>query len=348
MTKLKVAIRADGGCDIGLGHIMRTAPIAMSLKNRGIETLYLCSDDAVQGLIEELGFPCVVLSSNRSHLIDEVPKIAEAVKCFGIGFVLVDSFSASNEYFRKLSRFCHVGTVAYGKRFTDALSLVISYSPLTDFEWYARNFTERTRLLLGAKYVPLRPDFAQTVERDYYASVRDVLILAGGEDRLGVCDALVNTMIVDHAWDDVKLHVVSSARSVLMHSLTSSRVLLNSHLDGRAMAGLMRCCDLAITASGNTVYELAALGVPMIAFATSDEQAEQGNKGDFLCWLGDVRDETHFGVNEAKIAEISSAALAISRSPVERKRLGSAAKAAGIDGNGAERIAKEIENLLLG
>ena len=348
MNKQTVAIRADGGCGIGLGHIMRTAPIAMGLRRRGVETIYLCSDDAVRSVIEELGFHYVNLDSDRSNLIAEIPKVSEVVERIGISFVLVDNFSASNEYFKGLSRFCRVGAMAYGKRFTDALDLIISYSPLTDFEWYARSFAKRTRLLLGAKYIPLRPDFAQSEERDYRAPVRDVFITAGGEDRFGVCAALIETMATDRAWDDVVFHVVSNIRAVGIYGFANGRALLHSHLNGCAMADLMRRCDLAITASGNTVYELAALGVPMIAFAISDEQVEQGNKGDFLRWLGDIRDTDYIGVSKTKVEEISSVALAIASSPWERARLGSAAKAAGIDGNGADRIAEEIQKLLLG
>lgn len=347
MIEPKVAIRADGGCGIGLGHIMRTAPIALALKRRGVEAIYLCSDDMAQSVIEDLGLQCVSLGTDRSNLITEVPTIEKIAERVGVRFILVDNFSANNEYFRGLARFCHVGAMAYGKRFTEALDLIISYSPLTDFEWYAHAFSERTRLLLGLRYIPLRPDFSQRVERDYRATVRNLFISAGGEDRLGVCASIIKAMAGDRAWDNVRFHVVGNGRAVETDDSASERVLFYSHLDGRAMASLMMHCDLAITASGNTVYELAALGVPMIAFATSDEQAEQGNKGDFLHWLGDIRDATHAGVNKVKIEEISSEAYFIANSPEERERLGSAAKAAGIDGNGADRIAEEIQKLLL-
>ena len=347
MSRSKIAIRADGGCGIGFGHIMRTAPIAMELRRKGVDAIYICSDDAVRGVMEDLGIPCIILDSDRSNLIAEMPKIENVIEHSGVNFVLVDTFSANNEYFKGLSKFCRVGAMAYGKRFTEALDLVISYSPLTDFEWYARTFSERTRLLLGAKYTPLRPGFARSVERDYCEPVTDVFIAAGGEDRLGACAALIETMTAERAWDNVTFHVVSNVRLVGMCESPSDRVKFYSHLDGCAMADLMGHCDLAITASGNTVYELAALGVPMIAFATSDEQVEQGNKGEFLLWLGDIRDETRVEINKAKVREISSVALSIADSPRERERLGFAAKAEGIDGNGAERIAEEIQRLLL-
>lgn len=38
------------------------------------------------------------------------------------------------------------------------------------------------------------------------------------------------------------------------------------HSDVKDMAGLMRTCQLAVTAGGTTIYELSVLGVPFVCF----------------------------------------------------------------------------------
>ena len=44
------------------------------------------------------------------------------------------------------------------------------------------------------------------------------------------------------------------------------------HTDVQDMAGLMAQCDLAVTAGGTTIYELAAVGVPFLCFSYAENQ----------------------------------------------------------------------------
>lgn len=44
------------------------------------------------------------------------------------------------------------------------------------------------------------------------------------------------------------------------------------HTDVQDMAGLMAKCDLAVTAGGTTIYELAAVGVPFLCFSYAENQ----------------------------------------------------------------------------
>ncbi len=50
----------------------------------------------------------------------------------------------------------------------------------------------------------------------------------------------------------------------------ASRLYL--HTDVQDMAGLMAQCDLAVTAGGTTIYELAAVGVPFLCFSYAENQ----------------------------------------------------------------------------
>ena len=344
MPKGSVAIRADGGQGVGMGHIVRTVPIAHELNKLGIDTLYVCADSAVKRYIESLGFPCAVLDTDRTHLVSELPRMKDLIKSRGVDFILCDSFYANNDYFKCLAEDCLVGAMAYGKRFTEGLDLVVSYSPLTDVDWYKEAFTADTRMLLGPRFVPLRAAFSKTPVRSCSPSVRDVLIMAGGEDRYRVCPKLVSIMLADGFWDDVRFHVVSS----LDFECAASRVSVYRALDDSEMADLMTRCDLAISAAGNAVYELAALRVPMIVYAISDEQAEQGNKGAFLRWVGDLRTSTKDAVGWSKLNDVSSIAREVSENPEERFSMALAARKAGIDGLGASRIAAGIHKLLYG
>ncbi len=49
---------------------------------------------------------------------------------------------------------------------------------------------------------------------------------------------------------------------------------LTVYHDVSDMASLMKKCDIAITAGGSTIYELAAIGVPMICFSYALNQEQ--------------------------------------------------------------------------
>ena len=50
-----IFIRADGGREVGSGHIMRCLSIAGALQRRGEEVLFLLADDSAAGLLAERG-----------------------------------------------------------------------------------------------------------------------------------------------------------------------------------------------------------------------------------------------------------------------------------------------------
>ena len=58
------------------------------------------------------------------------------------------------------------------------------------------------------------------------------------------------------------------------------------------MASLMSECDLALSAGGTTLYELCAVGIPSISFATADNQlnaADTFAKKHIIPYAGDIR-----------------------------------------------------------
>jgi spore coat polysaccharide biosynthesis predicted glycosyltransferase SpsG len=57
-----------------------------------------------------------------------------------------------------------------------------------------------------------------------------------------------------------------------MQRLSSFFSWIHIHTDVQDMAGLMKKCDIAISAGGTTLYELAAVGVPVICFSYAENQ----------------------------------------------------------------------------
>ena len=147
-------------------------------------------------------------------------------------------------------------------------------------------------LLFGGAYAPLREEFSVnriTVRND----VRKVLITTGGADLLGMSLRLLNRIRTQPYFDKIVWQIVSGRFNTHLPQLEESaeeydnvEILVNV----QNMAERMRECDVAISASGTTLYELAAVGVPTICFEVADNQkgAESWEKWGYMLYAGNA------------------------------------------------------------
>ena len=267
----------------------------------------------------------------------------------GVTFVFVDSFCANNAYFKMLSRFCPVGTFGYGDRFSEGLSLIVSYLACTDYEWYEREFADRsTRVLLGSSYVPVRREFSSLRGLDRYGSTKGILLTVGGSDELGVTCALLERLVDSPLIRSFDIHVVIGEASrcgrVLEETYGSNpRVVLHENVD--RMSEVFALCDIAVTAAGYTVFELAVSRIPMVAFAVSDDQAQNGKVPGVMKWMGDIRSEDHAALDPYALSSVIECACELAHSDGLRLAMTKAADEYRIDGLGGARIADEIVSI---
>lgn len=339
-TQPVVAIRADGSASIGMGHIMRTLAVAVELRDLGACVVFVCSDEESAKVVGARGFETRVLGTEPEQLSACIDVEVLAFEDLGACFIFVDSFFANNLYFERVSHVGPVGSFAFGKRFSLGLDLMVSYLPSDDASWMRNRFAEDATLLLGESYVPLRREFRGITSRSMNRPVGDVLVMSGGSDPLDMSMLVLEAMECDPLWDSVIRHVVAGPAcqhktALRTHAEKSGRTIL--HEDVSNMAALMCGCDIAITSCGFSCYELAACGVPMVAFATSDDQAKNGVLHNIMVYAGDARSDPRSIASEAvrmagRLAQNRPARLAMREGATEK----------GIDGRGAERIARAI------
>lgn len=342
----KVAIRADGGKAMGLGHIMRTLPIAQSLRTRGCDVLYICSNDEPLSLLQERGLECLVVDDGYGRFKTSEDVVRLFVENEQLDFVFVDSFEANNDYFKMISKNCLVGTMGYRRRFSSSLDLIVSYLDSTDMRWYESQFDKnKTRVLLGSSYVPLRCEFRHREEQPLVQCARSLFLSVGGADEGNLTGLLLKTLLADSFWKNADIHVVIGMSfrhaSDLKRCFSGhSRVCLHENVQD--MASLMSKCELAITAAGYTVFELAACRVPMVAFSLSEDQAENGKAEGIMVWVGDLRRFDGDGYDVAAIKNMVSRARSLASDACSRQKMIEEMHRRHIDGAGSDRIADEI------
>ncbi len=200
-----------------------------------------------------------------------------------------------------------------------------------------------TRLLLGAKYVLLRPEFLAERPREEIAGVaRKFLVTMGGSDSENVTAAVVRAL--PQLGNDFEATVVVGGGSPHYESLQAlvERLPVKVRLERSLanMAPIMGWADVAIAAPGGTCWELAFLGVPMILITLSRDQernaASIGNVGAALT-LG-----WHANLSEQ---EISDAITSVMNSAEERRAMSERGRRL-VDGQGAARVVEFLRNCL--
>ncbi|UOG59335.1 PseG/SpsG family protein [Leptospira noguchii] len=134
---------------------------------------------------------------------------------------------------------------------------------------------ERNKIFTGIEYVLLRKPFRDLFEAPRFREkIKSILvILGGGDDKWGLIPKILEILTKEYpAWK--KEIVIGPALRNLkeIESKKDRNTNLHSGLNAIDMRDLMLSVDLAITAGGQTTYELAKCEVPMVIIETAENQ----------------------------------------------------------------------------
>jgi spore coat polysaccharide biosynthesis predicted glycosyltransferase SpsG len=184
-------------------------------------------------------------------------------------------------------------------------------------------------LLLGPAYALLRSQFRGLPPRPAFTRVRRVLVTFGGSDSLGLTARAVRALDAIPGPLEVRIVAGLLAGAALSVSACHRVEVLRDVTD---MAGLMQWADLAVSAAGQTIFELAAAGCPAVCLVAADNQAR--NAVLFEGVGSAVVLDGRLAGNEA----IGAALRHLADDPDRRAAMNRAGRAA-VDGCGTQRVA---------
>lgn len=349
-------IRADGNTDIGMGHVMRCLSVAEAAAE--LSPTFITADEGCRGMIEDRGFRVIVLNTDYKNMTDEPALLADLFDR-DADVLLVDSYQVSVAYYRALTKLVRVACfedmgIAY------PVHLLVNYNIYA--QGLARNYmpprsendavrTCPDRFLLGAAYMPLRKAFQEPSSYVVGDSVTDVTITTGGSDpyfaTASFADVLINDGFTGALFKErkLRLHLVSGPFNRFADELKcryQSYEGIVIHERVKDMRGLLSDSDVVISATGSTIYEISALGVPMVVFYFAENQ-RQG--AEALEKLTDIVNAGCFAEDGAAVAErVTQALTKCILDKSYRERLSRQEKEL-IDGKGAKRIAEQLKAL---
>lgn len=344
----KLLVRADANKTIASGHVKRCLSIANALSQTNTEIVFIVSDVEAKEVLKDADYKCIVLENDYRQKEKELPIVAKIIKEEDANGILVDSYEVTDFYLAKLAEQCAVAYIATMKNINFTGKLLINYTQYSrqkEFDEKYSGIKKHGFLLQGERYVPLRDEF-QNISYKLRDKVEKVLITTGGSDTDNMSLAILQECLKQHRLSDMQYTVVVGSYFLNTDKLEViekkySQVSLKYHVTN--MSELMRTHDVAVSAGGTTLFELCACGIPTVSFAMADNQlmmtryfAERG----VIPYAGDERQDKA-GVVRNITEQLEYWAQHIDEINTIGKKMKSL-----VDGRGAERIAKKIEEMM--
>ena len=283
-----VVIRADANSKIGMGHVMRCLSVADALLKRGEEVLFVTADDTPVPLLIKKGVPYRVLHTDYADMEAELPGLLAVLRELTLRAespeaallqrntsILVDSYYVTEKYLAALKS--RITTIYMDDiyAFSYPVDMLINYNIYGEEMGYEKDaaFAD-TKLLLGTEYVPLREEFLAG-EQQRTAANCGILITTGGSDSFNLAGQLLMEAMKYDALKEKEYHVVSGSLNPHigeLQALAEKHENIHIHCNVTNMAELMAESEVALSAGGSTLYELCAMGVPVIAFSFAENQ----------------------------------------------------------------------------
>lgn len=340
-----ILFRVDANQAVGMGHLMRCLSVADEATRMGVDCMFACNNKDALNIVNARGHRAIALGCDYRCLGPELPQLENMVSgrdCV----IVVDSYFADNEFLecvRKIAPTAYFDDFAETPRPTD---LLINYNVFATMKEYKSIYKNAMlpRLALGPCYAPLRSQFqglTNYLERD---SKSGVLVCVGGSDPERIALRLVRTLSDNPSLrHERRFSFMLGALEPDLLELrriadNSNWLIMREQVDD--VAGLMCGFEAAISASGTTLYELCACGLPTVAYCLSPDQDRPSrafSEKGAMVYGGDLRIA---GSEYAALIKLGS----LLENPEQLASLSDTACRV-VDGHGAERLANEIINL---
>lgn len=329
---MKTVIFTEGGKGIGFGHALRCAAIKRAFEELGIKTELIVKGDASVAR---------VLGRGRYIAKDWRTGRAAGRLAAGVDIALVDSYLAGGKIYREIA-----GAARHCLYLDDCARLKYPDGTVINYNAYgpAMRYPGRrgARYLLGTAYAPLRKEFMSSVPaRKIQKRVRKALLVFGGSDTAGLTAQTLEFLAVNYPEMEKTVIAGGGAALVAEERFKDKKTTVVANADAAKVRRVMLDCDIAFTAGGVTLYELARTGTPAMGFCVAANQRKN------LRAMAEAGALYPAGLSAGKIqAAALKKLMARASSPGSRKRMSDSGMKI-VDGLGAARIAKYARALVL-
>lgn len=263
---MDICIRADGGSNIGMGHIMRTLAVAKELSENH-NVFYACrvdkplSDKYKPGIDKIKSEGLNVIYVDENNIINDISKIQ--ADC-----IITDSYDVDEKYFDELKKIFKISGCLDDEKTCNYFNVDFLINQNIYGSKLNYKVNKDTELMLGCDYVILRNEFIGLSDRFINKTVQKIMITVGGSDN----DNLTEKILKKLAEFKGEIYIVvgpgfTNINELMKYKSDNVKLCVNP-----VMSKLMLECDLAIASCGTTLFELASCGTPTIGIIAAENQ----------------------------------------------------------------------------
>ncbi len=321
---MKVSIVTEGSHTIGYGHITRCLSLYQAFEARNIiPSFYINGDSTFKNLLKDVNYEIINWVEEKELFFN---KINDS------DVVIVDSYLANKNFYEKISLSTPLPLFIDDYKRLDYPSGIILNGSINGKELDYSTKNDQT-LLLGTKYTPLRKEFWDIPDKQTRLSIHSILITFGGQDVHNLTPRILKVIVRNYP--DIKKKVVIGGGFQNVDQIIKAKDKLTEIYttpSATEMLNLMLECDVAISAAGQTIYELAQVGIPTIAIAVADNQ-----KNNLAGWVKEKFIDSELTYLQPNLENRLLLRLANLKRKQIREELSRIGKQK-VDGTGAKRI----------
>jgi UDP-2,4-diacetamido-2,4,6-trideoxy-beta-L-altropyranose hydrolase len=325
---MRVAIITEGFHNTGYGHITRCLSIYQAFEERNIfPKLFINGDDKCKAFLGNTRFEIINWLENQDELLKTI---------FGSDIVVIDSYLAPQNLYEKIVPIVSIPVFIDDNIRLDYPTGVVVNSSI-NAEQMPYKVKGGTTYLLGPKYIPLRKDFWQTKEKAIKPDIQTILFTFGGQDLRNLTPRLLK--LFTRNYPEIKKVVVVGSGFENIEKINEAKDDLTKIYyspSAAEMFKLMLDSDIAISAAGQTIYELALSGVPTIAIAVAENQ-----KNNLRGWIKEEFLTSEFDFDTINLDNRLQLAFLNYKDQDTRIKIATIGKKK-VDGLGAKRIVQAL------
>lgn len=328
---MKVLIITEGSRSVGFGHITRCISLCQVFEEMGITPEFIVNGDETVAAL---------LAGKKHRVFDWIKEEERLVNLLeGADAVIIDSYLAESGLYEKISEIANTPIyIDDNKRIDYPKGIVVNGTIYAEEMGYPEK--EGITYLLGVKYILLRKEFWESPIKEIRDCIERILITSGGDDGVKMTPNVLRLLHKNYP-RTIKRVIIGRAFNHIkeIERLADTTTELVYYPDALEMKKAMIESDVAISAGGQTLYELARSGTPAISIAVADNQLnnttgwQRAGFADCAGWWEDK------GFEGSILRAIKN--LEGKKARAERSRIGQDF----VDGRGSRRI---VELLLKG
>lgn len=262
---MKAVFITECGTKIGLGHLGRCIALYNEFRSQGVNTeLIVNSSTSISKVLKGKVYKCF-------NWQKESKKLFNTVKNYD--FIIIDSYLADQCFYKKIANSSNALLIYID----DNNRLDYPKGLLVNVNIYAKSLNyKRDReltYLLGSKYAILRSEFRNISAKRIRNAIESIMITYGGNDIRNMTVKTIETL--NSYFPQIKKNVIvgplyKNKNRFKNYNFGNTKIFFCP--DARKMLKIMIESDITVSASGQTLYELARVGVPTVAVTVADNQ----------------------------------------------------------------------------